>query len=305
MEMIFNRLQKNYKRLKKWANRLELEAYRLYDRDIPEYPYIVDLYGDSVVVFERIHWEIDANKSEHKEHLLLALEQLFSIKRDKIIYKERQRQSGTEQYTKLSRTNKRLEIKEHQAKFLVNLHDYLDTGLFLDHRPLRQIIFKEAADKTVLNLFSYTGSISVMAALGGGTVTSVDMSGTYMEWAKDNFKLNGIDLAKHYFVQDNALEYLAHEQSEFDLIVLDPPTFSNSKRMEETFDVERDQLYLIHLTMGLLAQSGVLYFSTNKRKFKLHKEIEERYNVVDISKRTIPEDFHDQSIHSCYKITKK
>ncbi len=303
MEMIFNRLQKNYKRLKKWANRLELDAYRLYDRDIPEYPYIVDLYGDQIVVFERIHWEIDAEKGEHREYLLEALQKLFSIPREKIIYKERQKKSGNEQYTKLARTNQTLLVKEHQAKFIVNLQDYLDTGLFLDHRPMRQIIFKESAEKKVLNLFSYTGSISVMAALGGGIVTSVDMSGAYMEWAKDNFKTNGIDLGKHYFIQDNALEYLSQCRELFDLIILDPPTFSNSKRMDESFDVERDQVELIHLTMGLLEKDGTLYFSNNKRKFRLHDEIKERYHVTDITERTIPEDFHDRSIHNCFKLT--
>lgn len=303
MDMIFNRLQKNYKRLKKWANRLELEAYRLYDRDIPEYPYIVDLYGDQIVIFERIHWDIDAGKEDHKEHILEAVEKLFSVDRKQIIYKERQRQSGSEQYTKRSRTNKRMEVREHQAKFLVNLHDYLDTGLFLDHRPLRQIIFKEAAAKKVLNLFSYTGSISVMAALGGGTVTSVDMSATYMDWAKDNFKANGLDLSKHFFIQDNALEYLADCSEKFDLIILDPPTFSNSKKMEESFDVERDQIPLLEDTMRLLTPNGVLYFSNNKRKFRMDRGLEDRYLIQDITSRTIPEDFHDQSIHNCFKIT--
>lgn len=303
MEMIFNRLQKNYKKLKKWSNRLGIDAYRLYDRDIPEYPYIVDLYGDQIVVFERTHYEIDAHKGHHREHLLEALAQLLNCKITDIIFKERRRMSENEQYTKQARTNKTMLIKEHQAKFLVNLQDYLDTGLFLDHRPMRQIIFKEAKDKKMLNLFSYTGSISVMAALGGGTVTSVDMSSTYMQWAKDNFKENGIDTSKHFFVNENALEFLEENNEKFDLIFLDPPTFSNSKRMEESFDVERDQVMLIDLVMNHLDQDGVLYFSNNKRKFRLDDVIKKEYNVSDITPRTIPEDFHDQSIHNCFKIT--
>jgi len=197
-------------------------------------------------------------------------------------------------------------VKEYKAEFLVNLHDYLDTGLFLDHRPLRQIVSKSAEGKKVLNLFSYTGSISVAAAVGGASkVTSVDMSSTYQNWAKKNFEQNNIPLAQHNFIVDSALEYLEKASQRFDIIVLDPPTFSNSKGMEEDFEVEKDQLFLVKHCLRLLDPNGVLYFSNNKRKFKISPEVLELANVQEITPRTIPEDYKDTKVHMCFKITHK
>jgi len=182
----------------------------------------------------------------------------------------------------------------------------LDTGLFMDHRPMRQIIFKEAKGKKFLNLFSYTGSVSVMAALGGAThVTSVDLSGTYQDWARKNFEHNKISLKEHNFIIQSALDYLEKAVNKFDLIFLDPPTFSNSKKMEEDFEVEKDQEFLIKNCLRLLNPDGILYFSNNKRKFKLAPSMMELANIVDITGSTIPMDFRDQKIHHVYKITAK
>lgn len=306
LSTIENRIAKNYKHRQKWARREGLEAFRLYEKDIPEFPFIVDIYKDIAVIFEKRDEEIDADKFDHFNFIISAVKNVLSIPEEKVVIKSRFRQKGTTQYSKLEEKNEYFSVREYQAQFLVNVHDYLDTGLFLDHRPLRQLVFKSSRDKKVLNLFSYTGSISVMAALGGASkVTSVDMSSTYQDWAKKNFEHNDIDVNKHNFITDSALDWLPKASQRFDLIILDPPTFSNSKRMEEDFEVEKDQLFLIKHCLRLLAPDGLLYFSNNKRKFKLNPEIEALANVQDITPKTIPEDYRDQKIHHCFKISHK
>ncbi len=303
---IQNRLEKNYKHRLKWAKREGLEAYRLYEKDIPEFPFIVDVYKDHAVIFEKRDEEIDADKFDHFEFIISAVKNVLQLPEEKVVIKSRFRQKGAVQYTKLEDKNEFFPVKEYKAEFLVNLHDYLDTGLFLDHRPLRQTVFKTSQDKKVLNLFSYTGSISVMAALGGAAkVTSVDMSQTYQDWAKKNFIHNSIDVDKHIFIVESALEWLPRASQRFDIIVLDPPTFSNSKKMADDFEVEKDQLFLIKHCLRLLAPDGVLYFSNNKRKFKLAPEVQELALVADITPKTIPEDYRDQKIHHCFKIMHK
>lgn len=306
LKTIQNRLEKNYKHLKKWAARSGIEAFRIYEKDIPEFPFIVDVYKDHAVIFEKRDEEIDAEKFNHFEFIITAVKNVLNIPEEKVVIKSRFRQKGATQYTKLEEKNEFFSVKEHEARYLVNLHDYLDTGLFLDHRPLRQIIYKSVSGKKVLNLFSYTGSISVMAALGGAKVTSVDMSATYMDWAKKNFEENQIPLKEHNFIVDSALEYLEKASSRFDVIVLDPPTFSNSKKMEEDFEVEKDQVFLIKHCLRLLnPEGGVLYFSNNKRSFKIDPAISEMALVQDITARTIPEDYRNPKIHHCFKITHK
>ncbi|WP_413289145.1 class I SAM-dependent methyltransferase [Bdellovibrio sp. HCB337] len=306
MDMIKNRLEKNSKKLKAWAQRNNVEAYRLYDRDIPEYPYIVDIYKDHFVVYDKTDSVKDAGKN-FLPHVTEALKALFKTTDDKIIIKKRERQEGVQQYEKLDRREEYFPIRESQAQLLVNLYDYLDTGLFLDHRPMRQTIFKSSQGKRFLNLFCYTGSVSVFAALGGAKTTSVDMSQTYLAWAQENFKQNQIPVSEHEFVNMNALEYLSQKQGRelFDVIFLDPPTFSNSKKMEEAFEVEKDQDFLVEKAMGLLRPEGILYFSNNKRKFKLSENILKHYQIRDISKESIPQDFHDQKIHHCFEIKNK
>lgn len=303
--MIKNRLEKNYKKLKPWADRVGIEAFRLYDRDIPEYPFIVDVYKDHFLIYDKSDSR-DKDKN-HLPHVVEALEGLFNADESKIIIKKRERQEGLSQYEKIAAKEETFVVKESQGLFKVNLHDYLDTGLFLDHRPMRQKIFKTVKDKNVLNLFCYTGSVSVFAALGGGRTTSVDMSQTYLRWAQDNFELNKLDLNQHQFINANVLEWLDENrnQQNFDVIFLDPPTFSNSKKMQDAFEVEKDQDFLVDCCMSMLRPEGVLYFSNNKRKFKLSENLAAKYQVRDISEESIPQDFHDKKIHVCFEIKNK
>jgi 23S rRNA (cytosine1962-C5)-methyltransferase len=306
LKTIQNRIEKNYKHRAKIAKREGFEAFRIYEKDIPDFPFIVDVYKDNAIIYEKRDDEIDAEKFNHFEFIISAIKNILNIPEEKIIIKSRKRQVGDTQYTKLEERNELIPIQEYQASFLVNLHDYIDTGLFLDHRPLRQIVFKASEGKKVLNLFSYTGSISVMAALGKARqVTSVDMSTTYQDWARKNFEHNNIPLKEHNFITDSALEYLEKASQRFDLIILDPPTFSNSKKMDEDFEVEKDQVAVIKQCLRLLAPDGILYFSNNKKIFKIDPTVLEMANVQDITPKTIPEDYRNLKIHHCFKITHK
>lgn len=303
---IQNRIEKNYKHRAKWARKEGIESFRIYEKDIPDFPFIVDVYKDHAVIFEKRDSEIDAEKFDHFNFIISAVKNVINLPEEKIVIKSRMKQKGTTQYEKLEDRNEFFPVKEYQAEFLVNLYDYLDTGLFMDHRPMRQVIFKEAKGKKFLNLFSYTGAVSVMAALGGAThVTSVDLSSTYQDWARKNFEHNKISLKEHNFIIQSALDYLEKAVNKFDLIFLDPPTFSNSKKMEDDFEVEKDQVFLVKNCLRLLNPGGTLYFSNNKRKFKLDPAVLELANVEDITSKTIPMDFRDQKIHHCFKITKK
>ena len=303
---IQNRLEKNYNHREKWARREGLESFRIYEKDIPEFPFIVDVYKDHAVIFEKRDSEIDALKFDHFNFIISAVKNILNLPEEKIIIKSRMKQKGNIQYERLEERNEYIAIKEYQAEFLINLHDYLDTGLFLDHRPMRQLIYKEAKGKKMLNLFSYTGTVSVMAALGGAShVTSVDLSGTYQDWARKNFEHNKISLKEHNFIVQSALDYLKKAVNKFDLIFLDPPTFSNSKKMEDDFEVEKDQLFIIQNSLRLLNPGGTLYFSNNKRKFKLDDSLFEFADILDITEKSIPLDFRDRKIHHCYKITNK
>jgi len=302
MSEIYQRLAKNLSRLSPLVKKYGVEAYRLYDRDIPDYPYIVDIYGPSTVIYDRSNEKLD-NTEEKRGHWDQTLEALKELKFSQQFLKRRA--SGKHQYQKLDEKQQSQIIKEGPAKFLVNLTDYLDTGLFLDHRIMREKIFKESKGKRVLNLFSYTGSVSVFAALGGATeVTSVDMSKTYSEWAQENFKINNIPLQPNRFLVEDVLTYLEGPRDEeyYDLIFLDPPTFSNSKKMEDSFEVERDQRFLIEHCLRRLKDGGTFYFSTNKRDFKLDPIMRDRYSIQDISKKTIPFDFRDQKIHKVFLV---
>lgn len=306
LNTIQNRIEKNFKHRSKWAKKEGIESFRIYEKDIPEFPFIVDIYKEFAVIFEKRDSEIDAEKFDHFEFIITAVKNVLNIPEEKVIIKSRFRQKGNTQYERIDSKNEFFSVKEYQANFLVNLNDYLDTGLFLDHRPMRQVIFKESSDKKVLNLFSYTGSVSVMAALGGAqSVTSVDLSATYQDWAKRNFEHNKISLRNHTFITQSALEYLEKSNAKFDLIFIDPPTFSNSKKMQDDFEVEKDQVFLITNCLRMLSQGGVIYFSNNKRKFKLDPQISELALVKDITSSTIPMDFRDPKIHHCFKISAK
>lgn len=302
MSAIRDRLEKNQKRLFGWAKQIPTDAWRLYDRDIPEFPCIIDRYGDYFVVWDKSDPVIDAGKNNVAE-TLQALQDIYKISPDKIVLKQRQRQEGLKQYERLDQQNQFMVVREGQAQLRVNLFDYLDTGLFLDHRPMRLRLRKEAKGKRMLNLFCYTGSVSVAAAIGGAQVTSVDMSATYLDWAQENFRLNSIETSSHKFIQDDVLQWLEQPaEPEFDLIFLDPPTFSNSKRMERDFEVEDDQEFLVNACMKRLLPNGVLYFSNNKRRFKISENLRAEYQIEDMTEATIPPDFHDQKIHRCFRV---
>ena len=307
-----NRLQKNLKKLKSYIQKNGIEAYRIYNKDIPEYPYQIDIYGSDAVIYEqgkKLGDEEAPIRIQHQKDIELAIHEVFNITLDKQHFKIRQKQKGNEQYKSLvPGSDEYFVVNEQPFKFWVNLERYLDTGLFLDHRPLRQHLLKTTAGKSVLNLFSYTCSLSVAAATGGATVTSIDMSRTYLDWGMENFVINDLDPKAHRFIQADVLKELQHmieANVKFDVIILDPPSFSNSKRMEEDLDIDRDHPILIRDCMKLLNQEGTLYFSTNKRKFEIHRIIAETYDCKEISQWTIPQDFHQSFIHQAYTLKKK
>jgi 23S rRNA (guanine2445-N2)-methyltransferase / 23S rRNA (guanine2069-N7)-methyltransferase len=305
-QMFANRLQKNARQLSKWVKREGIECYRLYDADMPEYAVAVDCYRDWIHVQEYAPpRSIDPEKAKARLlETLSAIPQALNIDQKHVVLKRRERQSGTRQYERQANTGKFLEVTEGQARLLVNLTDYLDTGLFLDHRALRLRIGKESANKRFLNLFCYTGTATVHAALGGARQTvSVDMSRTYLDWARRNLSLNGLS-DKHRLEQADVMAWLAEDRGEYDLIFIDPPTFSNSKRMEGVFDVQRDHIVLLDQAMARLAPGGAIYFSNNFRRFELDARLSNRYQVEEITAQTIDPDFaRNQKIHRAWRIT--
>ncbi|MDO6513488.1 MULTISPECIES: bifunctional 23S rRNA (guanine(2069)-N(7))-methyltransferase RlmK/23S rRNA (guanine(2445)-N(2))-methyltransferase RlmL [unclassified Neptuniibacter] len=309
-QMFANRLLKNRKQLAKWVKKEQIECYRLYDADMPEYSVAIDIYGDEVHVQEyAAPKKIDPVKTFSRlQEVMAAIPVALDIPANKVILKQRKKQQGSNQYEKQSETHRFKEVNEYGCRLLVNLHDYLDTGLFLDHRPIRYRIQQESAGKDVLNLFCYTGTASVHAAKGGAkTTTSIDMSATYLNWAKRNLDLNGFDQDANQQVQGDCLKWLRMQrQPAYDLIFMDPPTFSNSKRMEGVLDVQRDHVDMVDAAMRLLRKEGVLYFSNNYRRFKIDHEALSDYVVEDITYSTLDPDFkRNQRIHSCFRITHK
>ncbi|MCF5282975.1 bifunctional 23S rRNA (guanine(2069)-N(7))-methyltransferase RlmK/23S rRNA (guanine(2445)-N(2))-methyltransferase RlmL, partial [Pseudomonas syringae] len=304
-QMFANRLQKNLKLMGKWVRREGIDCYRVYDADMPEYSLAIDLYHDWVHVQEyAAPKSIDPEKASARLFdALAAIPQALNIDKNRVVIKRRERQSGTKQYERQSAQGQFLEVSEGGVKLLVNLTDYLDTGLFLDHRPMRMRIQREASGKRFLNLFAYTATASVHAAKGGArSTTSVDLSRTYLDWARRNLSLNGFS-DKNRLEQGDVMAWLQANRDEYDLIFIDPPTFSNSKRMEGIFDVQRDQVELIDLAMARLAPGGVLYFSNNFRKFVLDENLSQRYAVEDITAHTIDQDFaRNGKIHRAWKI---
>lgn len=313
--MFRNRLKKNVKHLRKWARRSgapgrPVECYRVYDADLPEYNAAIDVYGEHLLIQEyRAPNTVSKAKAERRlMDILLVAPEVLGIDRNKVVLKVRERQRGKSQYERVDSARRFFEVAESDLKFLVNLHDYLDTGLFLDHRPLRDRIRKLADGKRFLNLFAYTGSATVYAAAGGATASlTVDMSHTYLDWARKNLELNQLWARNHRFEQADCLEWLRDNHGPFDLIFLDPPSFSNSKRMQSVLDVQRDHLFLIERAAAQLAPGGLLIFSTNLRNFKIDGEqlALKGFSVEDTSDRTIPEDFRrNQRIHQTYEISR-
>lgn len=309
-----NRLNKNIKKYKGWVKSEQLECYRLYDADIPEYNVAIDVYGEYVVVHEyAAPSTIDADKAAKRlQEVIYWTPKVLNIGTDKLVLKTRQKQKGTNQYEKVDKSKQFIVVNEYGAKLKVNLWDYLDTGLFLDHRKTRQIVAKKAKNKSLLNMFAYTGSVSVQAALNGAAiVTTVDMSNTYLNWAQDNFTLNKLVSHKFQFVQADCLKWLkdfdANKSTPFDIVFIDPPTFSNSKRMEDSFDVQRDHIALLTDALNALAPEGEIIFTNNKRNFKMDFEAIEKLGlkVKAMTELTRDKDFaRNKHIHNSWSISR-
>ena len=309
LQMLENRLQKVFKHLRKTARRQEITCYRVYDDDIPEFPFSIDIYEDHVYVseYQRQHgMEEDAHET-WLDSSLEVISKVLETPPGKIFVKQRQRKaSRQDQYEKLSFESHEMVAHEAGLSFKVNLSDYVDTGLFLDHRITRGMVRAECAGKKVLNLFCYTASFSVYAAAGGASkIVSVDLSKTYLAWAEENMKLNGFDNDKHVVVHADVLQYLdTLPADEFDLVVLDPPTFSNSKRMKEFLDIQRDHVMILNKVLAATKPGGTVYFSNNYRRFVLEADQVNASVIKDITAQTMPFDFQQKLIRKCYKITK-
>lgn len=308
--MFSNRLTKVFRHLSKQAKRLAISCYRLYDHDLPEFPFCIELYGDKLYIaeYKRRHGMTDEVHDDWMEKSLVIISAITGVEKENIFLKLRQRKPGRlGQYQKYDEVQHEFAVEENGLKFLVNLSDYLDTGLFLDHRTTRQLVRDGSESKKVLNLFAYTGSFSVYAAAGGATeVVTVDLSKTYLSWAERNLQLNNfLDHSKYKFIHADVKQYLETLPPKyFDIIIMDPPTFSNSKRMDDFLDIQRDHVTLINQCINKLTIGGILYFSTNSRKFILDTSSIIAASIKDITKSTTPFDFEGRLFRWCYKITK-
>lgn len=304
-----NRIKKNYRHIRKWAKRSCTDCFRIYDRDIKEYPLAIDFYaGRFSVQFFSYDRDYDEPSPELKEEVDQILRSLFNITSDLIYWRTRIKRRKTEQYEKRDDKEDFFTVFEYGAKFKVNLNDYLDTGLFLDHREMRRLVFSIAKEKRVLNLFSYTCSFSVLAALAGAFFTkSVDLSNTYTRWGKENFILNSLSAKNNEIIREDCMRFLedeVHTGSLFDIIIIDPPTISRSKKMDQMFDVQIDYVFLIKKALKILFPNGVIFFSTNSKRFKLDESLLKECLIKDITSQTFPLDFN-KKIHKCWKITHK
>jgi 23S rRNA G2069 N7-methylase RlmK/C1962 C5-methylase RlmI len=323
-ELFYNRLVKRHRHLRKWARRIETNAYRIYDRDIPEIPLVLDIYGGCIAgaLYKRPYEKDEAEEELWLDAMKKVVSQALEIPEDKIFMKTRQRQRGKSQYGKLGKSNFWSDIGEGNLSFRVNLSDYLDTGLFLDARKKRTLLRREAKGKTVLNLFSYTCTLSVCAAAGEALeVDSVDMSRTYLDWGGVNFKLNGFTPrfmeARDFFKDSNKgnpwkliradvllfLQQAARAGITWDLIVLDPPSFSNSKKMTANLDIRRVYIYLFQSCQKLLKPGGKILFSVNVRSFKLEAEQFPGVRFRNLDEELRDEDFKNRKIPSCWEIS--
>ncbi|MGW8193359.1 MAG: bifunctional 23S rRNA (guanine(2069)-N(7))-methyltransferase RlmK/23S rRNA (guanine(2445)-N(2))-methyltransferase RlmL [Desulforhopalus sp.] len=301
-----NRLRKNIKKLLKWAAREGVFCFRVYDRDLPDYNVSIDLYGKWVHIQEHAApANIDRKVTAQRFELVVkSVKEILGVRSDRIFIKKKERQRGRFQYEKRDNRKKLYEVKEGECTFLVNFTDYVDTGLFLDHRPVREKIYRLAKGKRFLNLFGYTGTATIQAAMGGAAATTtVDLSATYLEWTRKNLAQNGLAEVRNRVERADCLQWLQESGSIFDIIFIDPPTFSNTKKDKRIFDIQRDHVPLIKLAMLRLEQGGLAIFSTNFRRFKMSQEICDTYEVRDISTQTVPFDFaRNKRIHMCWEI---
>ncbi|WP_297795047.1 bifunctional 23S rRNA (guanine(2069)-N(7))-methyltransferase RlmK/23S rRNA (guanine(2445)-N(2))-methyltransferase RlmL [uncultured Marinobacter sp.] len=307
--MLGNRLKKNLKTIGQWARKQGIECYRLYDADMPEFALAIDIY-DGLVHVQEYAAPKSVDERAARERLaeaLAVIPEALGIEREDMVCKQRQRQTGTSQYEKQAASGEFFNVHEHGCTLKVNLKDYLDTGLFLDHRPVRHWIQQHASGKRFLNLFCYTGAATVHAAVGGASRSlSLDMSKTYVKWAEDNLALNRIDARHHKVEQADCLAWLAAKPTpdqRFDLIFMDPPTFSNSARMAGVLDIQKDHGKLIRQAMQRLTSEGLLIFSNNFRRFKLDEALEQEFAIEEVSRDTIDKDFQRNArIHRCWHI---
>ncbi len=311
LEMFRNRLNKVFKHKAKTAKRQQVSCYRIYDHDLPEFPLCIELYEENIYVAEylRKHGMEEEAHDGWLQSCLQVISEVVAVPVSKMYIRQRKRMSHREedQYEKVSTQQEYITVLENGLKFQVNLTDYLDTGLFLDHRITRQMVREMAVDKRVLNLFCYTGSFSVYAAAAGAkTVTSVDLSKTYLAWAEDNFVINHFkDKNRYHFIHADVKQYLKTLQpGSFDLVIMDPPTFSNSKRMKDFLDIQRDHAELINDTLQAMVTGGTLFFSTNFTKFVLDSGAIHASEIKDITKATTPFDFEGKLKRWCYRIVK-
>ena len=303
-EAVFNRINKNRRNLKRWLARENISCYRVYDADIPEYAAAIDVYNDRLHIQEYAPpADIPAAKAEERlRDLVFAARRAFEAPTERVYLKQRRAQTPDDQYRRHDQSKEFFPVTENAAQYLVNLTDYLDTGLFLDGRQIRAWIAACARGQRFLNLFSYTASATVAAALGGARESvSVDLSPTYTAWAERNLRLNDIDLQRHKLVEADVVRWLVGASDGFDLIYVDPPTFSNSKRTTTVFDVQRDHFDLLQACLRRLNRGGRLLFVCNLRRFKLDPRVEEIAEVEDVTHASIPTDFaRDQRIHRAF-----
>ncbi|MEO0436864.1 MAG: bifunctional 23S rRNA (guanine(2069)-N(7))-methyltransferase RlmK/23S rRNA (guanine(2445)-N(2))-methyltransferase RlmL [Pseudomonadota bacterium] len=306
-QMLVNRLRKNQRRLAKWLKKEAVSCYRIYDADMPEYAVAIDRYGDWLHVAEyQAPSSVDDDAVERRrQEVKQALPVALEVPKDRTVFKERRRQRGSQQYERREQRSQKLTVREGNAKLLVNLHDYLDTGLFLDHRPLRLRFASECRGKRFLNLFCYTGAATVHAALGGAHRSdSVDLSKTYLRWFEENLAVNGLGDQFHRAHREDVMQWLAQCRDSYDLIFVDPPSFSNSRKLASDFDVQRDHANLLRSALKRLATGGVLYFSNNLRRFSLDQQLSSEFLVEDVTRSTIDVDFQrtGRPPHRCWML---
>jgi 23S rRNA (cytosine1962-C5)-methyltransferase len=307
--MFRNRLEKVYRHLSKQATRQGITCYRIYDHDLPEFPFIIEIYKNKLYVseYKRNHSMSDEEHDEWLNQCNKVMSEVLEVEEENIFLKMRKRKEGRQdQYQKVDEAKNEFIVHENELKFIVNLSDYLDTGLFLDHRITRQMVKELSSEKRVLNLFCYTGSFSVYAAAGNASkVVSVDLSKTYLNWAERNMQINFPDFRNHEIVHADVKQYLKEVVSNsFDVIIMDPPTFSNSKRMEDFLDIQKDHVELINDCMKILSEKGVLFFSTNYTKFQIEKEKLNASEIKDITKQTTAFDFAGKLKRQCWRIVR-
>ena len=303
------RLIKRARHLRRWPTRRGITCFRIYERDVPEVPLVVDRYEDSLHIteYERPHERDLARHTAWLELMKKTAAESLEIPIEKVHLKSRHKRSKGDQYEKVADEKRTQTVNENGLKFLVNLSDYVDTGLFLDHRITRHMVLEQSKGKSVLNLFAYTGSFTVYAVAGGATkTTTVDLSKNYLQWAQRNLELNNLYNPLHEFIARDCVEFVneaaADGKRKYDIVVIDPPTYSNSKRLDDDWNVQTGHVDLLNATVPLLNENAVIFFSTNFRKFKLYEDQLSAFEIEEISRKTVPEDFRNRRIHRCWRL---